>query len=107
MVQVLVVRVDIGVVIYEAMTTQCGKSVVQVLVVRVDIGVVIYEGMTTQCERSVFKILVVRVVRLMTYIALTSHCGVSLVHMFLRKESTIVSMFIFGLCHIRQCLRNT
>ena len=42
MVQVLVFRVDIGVVIYEAMTPQCGRSVVQVLVVRVDIGVVIY-----------------------------------------------------------------
>ena len=37
MVQVLVVRVDIGVVIYEAMTSQCGRSVVQVLVVRIDI----------------------------------------------------------------------
>ena len=45
MVQVLVVRVDIGVVIYEAMTLQCGSSVVQVLVVRVDIGVVTYEAM--------------------------------------------------------------
>ena len=45
-VQVLVVRVDIGVVIYEAMTLQCGRSVVQLLVVRVDIGVVIYEAMT-------------------------------------------------------------
>ena len=42
-VQVLVVRVDIGVVTYEAMTPQCGRSVVQVLVVRVDIGVVTYE----------------------------------------------------------------
>ena len=52
MVQVLVVRVDIGVVTYEAMTHQCGRSVVQVLVVR-DIGVVIYEAMTSQCERSV------------------------------------------------------
>ena len=47
--QVLVVRVDIGVVIYEPMTPQCGSSVVQVLVVRVDIGVVIYEAMTPQC----------------------------------------------------------
>ena len=36
----------IGVVTYEAMTPQCGRSVVQVLVVRVDIGVVIYEAMT-------------------------------------------------------------
>ena len=41
-VQVLVIRVDIGVVVYEAMTSQCWRSVVQVLVVRVDIGVVIY-----------------------------------------------------------------
>ena len=46
MVQVLVVRVGIGVVISEAMTPQCGRSVVEVLVVRVDIGVVIYEAMT-------------------------------------------------------------
>ena len=46
MVQVVVVRVDIGGVIYEAMTPQCGRSVVQVLVVRLDIGVVIYEAMT-------------------------------------------------------------
>ena len=35
------VRVNIRVVIYEAMTPQCGRSVVQVLVVRVDIGVII------------------------------------------------------------------
>ena len=38
MVQVLVVRVGIGVGTYEAMTTQCGRSVVQFLVVRMDIG---------------------------------------------------------------------
>ena len=44
MVQVLVVRVDIGVVTYEAVTPQCGRSVVQVLVVRVYIGVVTYEA---------------------------------------------------------------
>ena len=42
-VQILVVRVDIGVVIYEAMTPQCGRSMVLVLVVRVDIGVVTYD----------------------------------------------------------------
>ena len=48
-VQVLVVRVDIGVVIYEAITPQSGRSVVQVLVFRVDIGVVTYEAMTPQC----------------------------------------------------------
>ena len=46
MVQVLVVRVDIGVVTYEVMTSHCVRSVIQVLVVRVDIGVVIYEAMT-------------------------------------------------------------
>ena len=51
MVQVLVVRVDIGVVTYEAITPQCGRSVVQVLVVRVDIGVVTNEAMTPQCGR--------------------------------------------------------
>ena len=43
---VVVVRVYIGVVIYEALTPQCGRSVVQVLVVRVDIRVVIYEALT-------------------------------------------------------------
>ena len=52
MVQVLIVRVDIGVVIYEAVAPQCGRSVVQVLVVRVDIGVVIYKAMTPQCVRG-------------------------------------------------------
>ena len=39
------------------MTPQCGRSVVQVLVVRVDIGVVIYEAMTSQCGRSVVQVL--------------------------------------------------
>ena len=33
--------------IYETMTPQCGRSVIQVLVVRMDIGVVIYEGYDT------------------------------------------------------------
>ena len=50
-VDVLIVRVDTRVVIYEDMTTQCRRSVVQVLVVRVDIGVVINEDMTSQCGR--------------------------------------------------------
>ena len=59
MVHVLVVRVDIGMVIYEAMTPQHGRSVVQVLVVRVDMGVVTYESMTPQCGRSVVHFLVV------------------------------------------------
>ena len=48
MVQVLVVRVDIRVVMYEAMTFHCGRSVVQSLVVRVDIRMVMYEAMTPQ-----------------------------------------------------------
>ena len=38
-------------VIYEAMTPQCRRSVVQVLVVRVDIEVLTYEAMTQQCGR--------------------------------------------------------
>ena len=54
-VQVLVVRVDIGVVIYEAMTPQCERSVVQVLVVRVDIGVVTYEAMTPSVGGQWFR----------------------------------------------------
>ena len=33
------------------MTPQYGKSEVQVMVVRVDVGVVIYEAMNPQCER--------------------------------------------------------
>ena len=45
-------------VIYEAMTPQCGRSVVQVLVVRMDIGVVTYEAMTPQCGGSVVQVLV-------------------------------------------------
>ena len=58
MVQILVVRMDIGVVIYEAMTPQCGRSVVQVLVVRVDIGVVNYEeAMITKCRMLVVQVL--------------------------------------------------
>ena len=55
MVQILVVRVAIGVVIYEAMTPQCGRSVVQVLVVRMDTGMVIYEAMTPQCRGQWFR----------------------------------------------------
>ena len=64
--------VDIGVVSYEAMTPQFGRSVVQVLVVRVDIGVVSYEAMTPQFGRSVVQVLVVRVyIGVMTYEAMT------------------------------------
>ena len=50
MVQVLVVSVDVEVVTHEAMTPQCGRSVVQVLVVRVDIAVATYEA---QCGRTI------------------------------------------------------
>ena len=70
MVQVLVIRLDIGVVIYKAMAPQCGRSVVQVLVVRVDIGVVIYKAMAPQCGRSVVQVLVVRV-GVLTNVAMT------------------------------------
>ena len=61
MIQVLVVRVDIGVVIYAAMNPHCGKSVFQVLVIKVVIGVVIYEAMTPLCGRSVVQFLAIRV----------------------------------------------
>ena len=65
-----------GVVIYEAMTPQCGRSVVQVMVVRVDIGVVIYEAMTPQCGRSVVQVMVVRVdIGVVTYEAMTPQWG--------------------------------
>ena len=65
-VQALVVRVDIGVLTYEDM------SVVQVLVVRVDIGVVIYEAMAPQCE------------------AMTPQCGRSVVHLVVRVDIGVV-----------------
>ena len=74
--QILVVRVDIEVMIYEAMTPQCERSVVQVMVVRVDIGVVTYEAMTPQCERSVVQVMVVRVdIGVVTYETMTPQCG--------------------------------
>ena len=40
---------------HEAMPPQYGRSVVHVLVVRVDIGVVIYDAMTHQCGMSVVQ----------------------------------------------------
>ena len=43
------------------MTPKCGISEVQVLVLRVDIRVVIYEAMSPQCGRSVLQVLDVRV----------------------------------------------
>ena len=67
-VPVLLVREDIGVVTFEIMTPQSGRSVVQfllvrvgivfhVFVVRVDIGVVTYEVKTPQCGRLVILVL--------------------------------------------------
>ena len=52
MVQLLVVREDIGVLTYEAMTPQCGRSVVQFLVVRADIGVVTYDTSVWEVNAS-------------------------------------------------------
>ena len=61
--------------IYEAVTSQCGKSVVQVMVVRVDIGAVTYEAMIPQFSRSVVQVLVVRVdTEVITYEAITLQC---------------------------------
>ena len=40
---------------YEAMTAQCGRSVGQVLVVRVNTEVVIYEGMTPSVGGQWFR----------------------------------------------------
>ena len=55
-------------VIYEAVTPQCCMSVVQVLVVRVDIGVVSFEAMIPQCRWLVVQLLVVTVdIGVMTY----------------------------------------
>ena len=65
--QVLVVRVDIGVVTYKVMTSQCERSMVQVLVIRVDIGVVTYKAMTSQSGRSVVQVLVIRVDIIVTH----------------------------------------
>ena len=45
------------VVTYEAMTHQCGRSVVQVLVVKMDIRGLTYEAMRPQCWRSVVQVL--------------------------------------------------
>ena len=61
MIQVLVVRVDIGVLTYEAMT----PPVLEVIGSGPDCQSgnrsVIYEAMIPQCERSVIQVLVVRV----------------------------------------------
>ena len=75
---VLVVRMDLRVMAYEAITPQFGRSVVQVLDVRLDIGVVTYEAMTRQCGRSVVQVLVVTV-GVVSYEAMTPQCGRSVV----------------------------
>ena len=46
---------NIGVVTYEAMTHQYGRSVVQVLVVRVDTRVAIYEAMEPSVRGQWFR----------------------------------------------------
>ena len=55
MVQVLIVRGDIGVTIYEAMAPSVEGQEFQVMVVRVDRGFVTYETMTPQCGRPVVQ----------------------------------------------------
>ena len=81
--------VDQGVVTYEAMTPQCGRSVTQVLVVRVEKGVVIYDTMTPQCGRSVVQVLVVTVdIGVVTYEAMTPQCGRSVVQVLVVKVDT-------------------
>ena len=73
---------------YEAMTPQCGRSVVQVLVVRVNIGVGTYEAITLQFGRSVVQVLVVRVdIGVVTYEAFTPQCGRSVVQVIRRYQS--------------------
>ena len=47
------VRVEIGVVNYEVFTQQCGRSVVQILVVRMDIGVMTYKD---ECPTNTLKL---------------------------------------------------
>ena len=44
MVEVLIFRVDIAAMTFEVMTPQCWMSVVQLMVVRVDIGMVTYKA---------------------------------------------------------------
>ena len=43
------------------MTPQCGRLEVQIAAVRVDIGVVTYEALTQRYERSAVQVVVVRV----------------------------------------------
>ena len=88
----LCVRVDLGVwevsgsfpgaqrgyrmVKYEALTPQCGRSVVWVHVLSMDIGVVICEVMTPQCMRTVVQVLFVKVdIGVVIYEAMTHQCG--------------------------------
>ena len=54
--QVLVVRVDIGVVIYEVMTPQCGRSVVQVPLIRVSGDTENEDTDSSRCRKVRFNI---------------------------------------------------
>ena len=60
MVQVLVNCVDIGVVTYEAMISHCGGQWFRSWLTE-NVGVVIYEFVTPQCGRSMVHVLVSRV----------------------------------------------
>ena len=46
---------------YEVNKPLCGQFVVPVLLVTVGSGVVIYEAMTSHCQRSVVQVLIVKV----------------------------------------------
>ena len=58
-----------------------------------DIGVVTYEAMTPHCGRSVVQVLVVRVDRgVVTYEAMTPHCGRSVAQVLVvRKDIGVVT----------------
>ena len=101
-VQLMVVRVDIGVMIYEAMTPQCGRSVIQVLVVRVDIGVMIYEAMTPQSGRSVVQVLVVRVDKgVVIHEAMTPKCWRSVVQVLVVRVDLGLVICDTPVCEVR------
>ena len=52
-------RLDV-IMMYDAITPKFRRPVVQVLIVRVDIGVLTYEALTPQFGRSLVQVLVVR-----------------------------------------------
>ena len=81
---------------YETMTPPCGRSVVQVLVVRVDIGVVTYETMTPPCGRSVIQVLVIRVdIGMVTYD--TSVCALIVVNAVLAEQNVLKALMFLHL----------